>query len=122
MRCFENRDKLGNIPSLSQAYDNRVKLSSKLSLTDAYALIAGTGQRTKSRDKRFQTTPGVKSDVPLPVGFVHGDFREVAHGLKDRCVDLIFTDPPYDRASAIFTPTAPSTNDLPSMCGLKTES
>ena len=30
-------------------------------------------------------------------GFVHGDFREVAKTIAPASVDLIFTDPPYDR-------------------------
>jgi hypothetical protein len=30
-------------------------------------------------------------------GLYHGDFREIGHKIPDASVDLIFTDPPYDR-------------------------
>lgn len=40
----------------------------------------------------------IKSFAKLEVaGFHHGDFREVAKDIPDASVDLIFTDPPYDR-------------------------
>ena len=30
-------------------------------------------------------------------GLYHGDFRKIGHNIPDASVDLIFTDPPYDR-------------------------
>lgn len=38
-------------------------------------------------------------DVALPDGLHVGDFRELASQIADNSVDLVFTDPPYDRDS-----------------------
>lgn len=36
----------------------------------------------------------------LPLGVHHGDFRSLSESIADDSVDLVFTDPPYDAASA----------------------
>jgi predicted methyltransferase len=35
----------------------------------------------------------------LPPGLHHGDFRELADQIADGSVQLVFTDPPYDKDS-----------------------
>jgi hypothetical protein len=47
------------------------------------------------------TNPSPSPKIPElePSGVVHGDFRNVAAQLPDDSVDMIFTDPPYDRAT-----------------------
>lgn len=39
--------------------------------------------------------------IKLPEGtkLIHGDFREVCKNIPDNSIDLIFTDPPYDKES-----------------------
>jgi hypothetical protein len=38
-------------------------------------------------------------DVSLVPGLHHGDFRALSDKIEDNSVDLVFTDPPYDRKS-----------------------
>jgi 16S rRNA G966 N2-methylase RsmD len=41
----------------------------------------------------------VKIEDLTNVTILHGDFREVLKSIPDNSIDLIFTDPPYDKAS-----------------------
>ena len=53
-------------------------------------------KQQKAKAERAKRAEAARQ-TPAAAGFVHGDFREVGKGLADGAVDLIFTDPPYDR-------------------------
>lgn len=52
----------------------------------------------KKAEKQKAREEAVK-EVEIPSRILIGDFRQQASQLKDNSLDLIFTDPPYDRAS-----------------------
>jgi 16S rRNA G966 N2-methylase RsmD len=41
----------------------------------------------------------IQGELPVSVSVATGDFREIMAGMPDNSVDMIFTDPPYDRKS-----------------------
>lgn len=75
---------------------------------DAIAGLAADDQiRTtaKAQETRQTKEDKRKADLARPVNVVlapglhHGDFRELAEAIADASVQLVFTDPPYDRES-----------------------
>jgi len=60
---------------------------------DIKALLPKATMRAEWRDAPADISRQVADDI------VHGDFRELCADLPDSSVDLIFTDPPYDRDS-----------------------
>jgi site-specific DNA-methyltransferase (adenine-specific) len=74
---------------------------------DAVAAISVTENALKSAERRQaneKREQKLKADLERPVaveldGLVRGDFRELAKAIPDESVDLVFTDPPYDRES-----------------------
>lgn len=62
--------------------------------------IAAVSRQQRDDDRRSDLQRPVASD--LPAGLHHGDFRQIAESIADESVELIFTDPPYDRDSVIL--------------------
>jgi DNA modification methylase len=61
-------------------------------------------RRLKEKEARANVKPiieegKVKVEDLANVTIIHGDFREVLKSIPDNSIDLIFTDPPYDKAS-----------------------
>jgi hypothetical protein len=56
--------------------------------------VAIARRREKNAKEKLQDDPPV-----IPDGLFVGDFREYAKTLPDESIELIFTDPPYDRKS-----------------------
>jgi 16S rRNA G966 N2-methylase RsmD len=72
-------------------------LDKKRSLDSVY-------RRLKEKEARAKVRPiveegKVKIEDLTNVTILHGDFREVLKSIPDNSIDLIFTDPPYDKAS-----------------------
>jgi len=63
----------------------------KITEVEAKALAS---RREKKQKEALQANPPV-----TPEGLFVGDFREFASTIPDGSIELIFTDPPYDRAS-----------------------
>lgn len=62
--------------------------------------IAGAERREANEKREIK----LKADLERPVavsleGLIRGDFRTLAADIPDASVDLVFTDPPYDRDS-----------------------
>lgn len=51
----------------------------------------------EARDKIINTRPAIK--LPDNIKLIHGDFRDCGKEIPDSPIDLILTDPPYDRPS-----------------------
>lgn len=75
---------------------------------DAVAALAAddsTRATAKATETRQTNEDKRKADLFRPVtvalapGLQHGDFRELSDQIKDASVQLVFTDPPYDRES-----------------------
>src|SRR5262249_39083989 len=87
------------------AKDDRYKcrlMAGCLAIVEEAMLTAGLVTRNKILDriKAWLNREYLKRCAGLEVeGFHHGDFRTVANLIPDGMVHLIFTDPPYDRAS-----------------------
>jgi len=54
--------------------------------------------RSKSEETRAENLARPVNVALLP-GIYHGDFRELSNQIADDSIDLVFTDPPYDRES-----------------------
>lgn len=62
------------------------------------AQIAARQKKKQEEEKERNKAAAEARKLKIPE-FVYGDFREVAKQIKPNSVDLIFTDPPYDRKS-----------------------
>lgn len=60
--------------------------------------IHAADRKLKERQQRAELEAVVT--IELPEGLHAGDFRELSAQIPDNSVDLVFTDPPYDRDSA----------------------
>ena len=74
------------------------------SLPEAQRSAVLSGDRSLFAAERQAKDDIAKAALHAPVevaiaGIQHGDFRELSAGITDNSVDLIFTDPPYDRES-----------------------
>jgi hypothetical protein len=65
------------------------------------SLISQKTIKALTADAREKETAAVLQANPpdIPVGLFVGDFREYAKQIPDESIELIFTDPPYDRES-----------------------
>lgn len=81
--------------------DTKAKVrSGQKSIHSAYNELRNKEKReTSKRAAEDARSKGLPSSA---TGILHGDFRDIASDIPDDSVDLIFTDPPYDRA---FLPT-----------------
>jgi len=105
-------------PTLPQIQDVRVKLTAKQKQEIVWlaakgmsqsqiAADFGVSQKTIStilstaRKKQEQEKKLLEqaAKIDMPKGVIVGDFRDFADRVPDGSLDLIFTDPPYDRAS-----------------------
>jgi 16S rRNA G966 N2-methylase RsmD len=62
--------------------------------TKAYAALKDLQERKRAAQL------AMRPEVELPEGIFHGDFRELSDQIPDASVELIFTDPPYDKEAA----------------------
>lgn len=69
------------------------RITPEMQRKDIKALLPRATMRNEWRDAPAEISRSVADDI------VFGDFREMCADLPDDSVDLIFTDPPYDRAS-----------------------
>jgi hypothetical protein len=59
-----------------------------------------SAQKTRSANERQRKAELERpAEISLPTGIHHGDFRELADQIADASVQLVFTDPPYDKSS-----------------------
>ena len=56
-------------------------------------------EKKAAEDKQLAAEHRAKFKLPNDCGVITGDFYEYAKTMADNSVDLIFTDPPYDRKS-----------------------
>lgn len=67
-------------------------------VADGKTSIHAADRKLKERQQRAELETVVT--IELPEGLHAGDFRELSAQIPDNSVDLVFTDPPYDRDSA----------------------
>lgn len=91
--------------------DEAPEIIERLDAGDTQAQVAadyGVGQQQVSRiarkerkqqAKKAERAKAVKKLGGKKLGIHHGDFRKIGKIVEDNSVDLIFTDPPYDRES-----------------------
>jgi len=77
-----------------EAYINKKKSENKpVKINEVISKITADNREKRQR-KDLQKKPPI-----LPSGLHHGDFRELSKLIPDESVELVFTDPPYDRKS-----------------------
>lgn len=95
-RAKAGHDTVRKVEIINQEASEKTKgelESGKKSINEVYKAIV----IKRKRQKIIMSKPNIE----LPEGFklFHGDFREKSRDIPDNSVDLIFTDPPYDRKS-----------------------
>ena len=75
------------------------KVASEYQTTPRRVQQIVTSERKEREKEAAQAKKRKRVEKVVVDGFSHGDFREVAKAIPDNAVDLIFTDPPYDRKS-----------------------
>ena len=73
--------------------DTKTAQNKPVKITEIEAAALSRRREARSR-QQLQTSPPA-----LPEGLYQGDFRDFADTIPDDSVELIFTDPPYDRES-----------------------
>ena len=99
----QSRDKAAAIVGVNPRYVSDAKKLSDKSPDLAAKVFAGeTSLPAAMRQMREnENKEALQKPAPpqIPAGLYHGDFRECAKAIADESIELIFTDPPYDRDS-----------------------
>ena len=95
-----NHDTVVKVKYIAERVDEDTKEKLRRGDTSIHAEYKAIKKEEKQKEKaatRAAKASAAKKEITDDYNILHGDFRELAKGIADESVDLIFTDPPYDR-------------------------